>query len=249
MIRCLISLIAAAVPLLAQELTTADAVLKFHDARAADVKSWQGNFAKAVAQGTNVIMQSGTVRMARLPNSNEKGRADFVMQMAGRELNYRIIAGEDGVVWQLVSQGNRTGIYKLDLNQPIPGSTESPRSVNPINEVNPDSYLQKYRAQLDFGFDPPQTLAGRRVYQITGRPRVSAGVSQLPFGAIRFWIGADDGLIHRLAIADLRGVPAVVLEINGLRTNLALEDGLFIYAPPEGANIQDLNARLGQRGP
>lgn len=247
MIRYLTGLIAAAAPLLAQELTTADAVLKFHDARAAEVKSWQGNFSKATAQGTNVVMQSGTVRMARLPNGNEKGRADFVMQMGGRELNYRIIADEEGIVWQIVNQGNRTGIYKLDLNKPIAGSTDSPRSVNPINEVNPSSYLQKNRAHLDFTLDAPQTLGGRRVYQITGRPRVSAVVAQLPFGAIRFWIGADDGLIHRLAIADLRGVPAVVLEMSGLKTNLPLEDGLFIYAPPEGANVQDLNARLGQR--
>lgn len=247
MIRYLIGLIAVAAPLLAQELATADAVLKLHDARMTEVKSWQANFAKAVAVGTNVVMQSGTIRMARLPDGSEKGRADFVMQQAGHELNFKVIAGDDGVVWQIMSERNRTGIFKLDLNRPITGSKEGPRGINPINEFNPRTYLQKFRAQLDFVFDPPQTLGGRRVYQVTGRPRVAAGVAQPPFGAIRFWIGTEDGLIHRLVIADMRGSPAQVFELSGLRTNLTLEDGHFIYAPPEGANVQDLNERLGQR--
>ena len=247
MIRCLLSSIVAAVPLLAQEPASTDAVLRLLDARAAAAKSWQANFTKTLAQGTNVILQSGTVRIARLPDGNEKGRADFITQMLGRELNCRIIAGDDGVVWQLVSQGNRTGIFKLDLNRPIAGSAESPRSVNPINELNPASYLQKHRPQLDFTLDAPQTFAGRRVLQLVGKPRVTAGVSQLPFGSIRFWVGADDGFIHRMAITDLRGVPRLVLEFAGVRTNLALEDGLFIYEPPEGANVLDLNERLGQR--
>lgn len=247
MIRYLIGLIAAAAPLLAQELTTADAVLKFHETRVAEVKSWQANFSKAVAVGTNIIMQSGTIRMARLPDGNEKGRADFLMQQGGHELNYKVIAGDDGVVWQIMSEGKRTGIFKLDLNRPIAGSKEGPRTINPINEFNPRTYMARFHAQLDFGFDPPQAIGGRRVYQITGRPRVAAGVSQLPFGAIRFWIGAEDGFIHRMAIADMRGAPVQVLELNGLRTNLTLEDGHFIYAPPEGANVQDLNERLGQR--
>ena len=245
MIRCLLFLVVVAAPLLAQEPASADAVLKLLDARAAATKSWQANFAKVLTQGTNVIIQTGTVRIARLPNGTEKGRADFITQMLGRELNYRIIAGDDGLVWQLVSQGNRTGIYKLDLNRPIAGSTESPRSVNPINELNPASYLQKYRAQLDFALDAPQTFAGRRVLQLVGKPRASAGVSQLPFGLIRFWVGTEDGFLHRLALSNLRGVPMLVLELTGVRTNLALEDGLFIYAPPEGANVLDLNARLG----
>ncbi|MBI5396900.1 MAG: hypothetical protein HZA91_16515 [Verrucomicrobia bacterium] len=247
MIRCLLCLLAVAAPLQAQEPASADAVLKLHDTRTAGMKSWQANFAKAIAQGTNVIMQTGTVRLARLPDGGEKGRADFLMQVAGRELNYRIIAGDDGVVWQLVSQGNRTGIYKLDLNRPIEGSKESPRSVNPINELNPASHLQKYRGQLDFALEAPQTLAGRRLHQLAGKPKVAAGVSQLPFGSIRFWVGAEDGFIYRIAIADLRGAPMLVLELSGLKTNLNLEDGLFIYAPPEGANVLDLNARLGQR--
>ena len=230
-----------ATPLLAQGLATPEAVLKFYDERAGTVKSWQANFMKMVAQGTNTVTQGGTVRFIRTPNGVEKARADFLMQMRGRELNYRIISGADNVVWQLISVGQQQAIYKLDLNKPIAGSKEDPRKHNPINEVNPIAVFEQYRARLDFSLDVPKEIGGRRFYQLVGRPK-SAG----PLGSVRAWIGQEDGLLYRVVLSDLRGMPSLAVDLSGVRLNLELDDALFTFTPPEGANIQDLNVRLGQ---
>jgi outer membrane lipoprotein-sorting protein len=246
MIRRWIALCAAAAPLWGADVATPDAILKFHDASMAAVKSWQANFIRNVLQGTNIVSQSGTVRYLRLPNGVECGRADFVMQIVKRELNHRIIAGPDGIVWQVVNVGERTGIYKLDLNRPITGSTEDPRKLNPVNEVNPVAILGRYRPQLDFTTEPVVELGGRRHYPLVGRPKANLPPGALPLGAMRFWIGAADGFPHRVAFYDLAGNPVQAMDLSALRLNIALEDGLFSYTPPEGANIQDLNARLGK---
>ncbi len=242
-------LIAAAVPLLAQTpgappvLPEADAVLKYHETRLAGVKSWQANFIKNVTQGALTVVQSGTVRFVRQPA--EKGRADFMMQVKGRDLSYTIVSGADNIAWQIVSQGNLRGIYKLDMNQPIAGSKEDPRGLNPINEVNPLALLQKFRPYLDFATDSAQELGGRILYRLVGKPKSSLPVGPLPFGALQVWIGADDGFPHRVVIADARGNAVQAMDLSAVRLNLPLDDALFVFTPPPNANIQDLNARLG----
>ena len=248
----------AAAPLLAQTtaapqvLPAADAVLKFHDAQLAGVKSWQANFIKNISQGPLIIVQSGTVRFVRQSAAGakapavEKGRADFIMQVKSRDLNYTIVSGPDNIAWQIVSQGSLRGIYKLDMNRPIAGSGEDPRNLNPINEVSPLALLQKFRPYLDFTTDGVQELGGRKLLRLVGKPKASTPAGQLPFSALHVWIGADDGFPHRAMIADLRGNPMQAIDLSALRLNLPLDDALFVFTPPPNANIQDLNARLGQ---
>ena len=186
-----------AVPLFAQApgtpsvLPAAEAVLKFHDAQLAGVKSWQANFIKNISQGPLMIVQNGTVRFVRPPAAGartaavEKGRADFLMQVKGRELNYTIVSGPDNIAWQIVSQGNLRGIYKLDMSRPIAGSKEDPRGLNPINEVSPLALLQKFRPYLDFTTDGVQELAGRKLLRHIGKPKDSVPANQLPLGALQ----------------------------------------------------------------
>ena len=258
MIRFILVLIAAAAPLLAQTpaakpppLPAADAVLKFHDARLAAVKSWQANFIKNISEGSVSIVQSGTVRFIRQPASGpnqpavEKGRADFMMQVKSRELGYTIVSGADNVAWQIVSQGNLRGIYKLDMNRPIAGSKEDTRSLNPINEVNPLSLLQKFRPRLGFVTEGVQELGGRRLCRLIGKPKAAAMPGDVQISALQAWIGFDDGFLHRIVINDLRGNPALAIDLSSVRLNLPLDEALFVFTPPPNANIQNLNARLG----
>jgi outer membrane lipoprotein-sorting protein len=233
-------------------LPPADTVLKYHDTRLAGVKSWQANFIKNISQGPLIIVQSGTVRFTRQPAAGvkgpavERGRADFMMQVKGRDLNYTIVSGADNVAWQIVSQGNLRGIYKLDMNQPIAGLKEDPRNLNPINEVSPLALLQKFRLYLDFTTDGVQELGGRQLYRLVGKPKASAPANQLPLGALQVWIGADDGFPHRAMVADTKGAPVQAIDLSAVRLNPQLDDALFVFTPPPNANIQDLNARLGQ---
>ena len=76
--------------------------------------------------------------------------------------------------------------------------------------------------------------------------KASAPAGQLPLGALQVWIGADDGFPHRVVVADSRGNPVQTIDLSGLRLNPPLDDALFVFTPPPNANIQDLNARLGQ---
>ncbi|MBI5688142.1 MAG: hypothetical protein HZC54_23970 [Verrucomicrobia bacterium] len=257
MIRHLVALIVAAAPLLAQTpdakpaLPAADVVLKFHDTRLAAVKSWQANFIKNIREGSISIVQSGTVRFVRQPASGpgqpavEKGRADFMMQVKGRDLGQTIVVGVDNIAWQIVSQGNLRGIYKLDMNRPIAGSKEDPRGLNPINEVNPPALLQKFRAQLGFATEGVQELGGHRLCRLIGRPKAAATPGDVQIGSLQVWIGLDDGFLHRVIVNDLRGNPALAIDLSAVRLNLPLDDALFLFTPPPNANIQDLNARLG----
>ncbi|MCX6907959.1 MAG: hypothetical protein NTY01_07950 [Verrucomicrobia bacterium] len=258
MIRFILALIAAAAPLLAQTpaakpppLPAADAVLKFHDARLAVVKSWQANFIKNISEGSVSIVQSGTVRFIRQPASGpnqpavEKGRADFIAQIKGRDLSQTIVSGADNIAWQIVSQGNLRGIYKLDMNRPIAGSKEDSRGLNPINEVNPLALLQKFRPRLGFVTEGVQELGGRRLCRLVGKPKAAAMPGDVQISALQAWIGFDDGFLHRIVINDLRGNPALAIDLSSVRLNLPLDEALFVFAPPPNANIQDLNARLG----
>ncbi len=257
-IRFFLPAIIAAAPLFAQTpgappvLPAADVVLKYHDTRLASVKSWQANFIKNISEGALTVVQSGTVRFVRPSAAGantpavEKGRADFLMQVKGHELSYTIVSGADNVAWQIVSQGNLRGIYKLDMSRPIAGSKEDPRGLNPINEVSPLAILQKFRLYLDFTTDGVQELGGRQLYRLIGKPKASAPAGQLPLGALQVWIGADDGFPHRVVVADSRGNPVQTIDLSGVRLNPPLDDALFVFTPPPNANIQDLNARLGQ---
>jgi len=257
-IRLILAFIIAAAPSLAQTpaakpqaLPDADVVLKFHDTRLAAVKSWQANFIKNISEGAITIVQSGTVRFVRQPAVGpaqpavEKGRADFMMQVKGRDLGYTIVSGADNVAWQIVSQGNLRGIYKLDMNRPIAGSQEDPRALNPINEVNPLALLQKFRARLGFATESVQETGGRRFCRLVGKPKAAPMPGDVQIGALQAWIGLDDGFLHRVVVNDLRGNPALVIELSGVRLNVSLEDALFAFTPPPNANVQDLNARLG----
>ncbi|MFA6563182.1 MAG: hypothetical protein WCV00_14825 [Verrucomicrobiia bacterium] len=257
MIRYLLALIVAAAPLLAQTpgakpaLPTADVVLKYHDTRLAAVKSWQANFIKNISEGSITIVQSGSVRFVRQPATgpsqpaSEKGRADFMMQVKGRDLGYTIVSGADNIAWQIVSQGNLRGIYKLDMNRPIAGSKEDTRSLNPINEVNPLALLQKFRPQLGFITEGVQELGSRQLYRLAGKPKVAAMPGQVQIGSLQAWIALDDGFLHRITINDLRGNAVLTIDLSAVRFNLPLDDALFLFTPPPNANIQDLNARLG----
>jgi outer membrane lipoprotein-sorting protein len=244
-IRYIFALAIAAAPLLAQTpvLPSPDAVLKFHDTRLAAVKSWQANFIKNITEGPLSIVQSGTLRFVRQPA--EKGRADFIMQVKGRDLGYTIVSGADNIAWQIVSQGNLRGIYKLDMNRPIAGSKEDPRGLNPINEVNPLALLQKLRARLGFVTEGAQELGGRRLCRLVGKPKAAAAPGEVQIGSMQLWIGLDDGFLHRIVVNDLRGNPALAIDLSSVRLNPPLDDALFAFAPPPNANIQDLNARLG----
>ena len=256
-IRFILALIVVAAPLLAQTpgaqpaLPAADVVLKFHDARLAGVKSWQANFIKNVTEGSISVVQSGTVRFVRQPAAapgqpaSEKGRADFMMQVKGRDLGYCIVCGADRIAWQIVSQGNLRGIYKLDMNRPIAGSKEDPRNLNPINEVNPPAMLQKFRPYLEFTTEGTQELGGRRLYRLVGKPKASQTGGPSPIGSLQVWIGADDGFLHRIVVSDQRGNPALAMDFSSVRLNLPVDDALFVFTPPPNANIQDLNVRLG----
>jgi hypothetical protein len=257
-IRQSLALILVAAPLLAQTpavkppaLPAADVVLKFYDTRLTAVKSWQANFIKNISEGAITIVQSGSVRFARQPAAApgqptvEKGRADFMMQVKGRDLGQTIVAGADNIAWQIVSQGNLRGIYRLDMNRPIIGSKEDPRALNPINEVNPLALLQKFRARLGFVAESVQELGGRRLCHLVGKPKAAPIPGEVQIGALQAWFGFDDGFLYRIVINDLRGNPALALDLSSVRLNLPLDDALFVFSPPPNANIQDLNARLG----
>jgi len=176
---------------------------------------------------------------------SEKGRADFMMQVKGRDLGYTIVSGADNIAWQIVSQGNLRGIYKLDMNRPIAGSKEDTRSLNPINEVNPLALLQKFRPQLGFVTEGVQELGSRQLYRLIGKPKVAAMPGQVQIGSLQAWIALDDGFLHRITINDLRGNAVLTIDLSAVRFNLPLDDTLFVFTPPPNANIQDLNARLG----
>jgi outer membrane lipoprotein-sorting protein len=256
--RHILAFILAAAPLLAQTpaakpsaLPAADIILKFHDTRLAAVKSWQANFIKNISEGAITIVQSGSVRFVRQPATAsgqpavEKGRADFMMQVKGRDLGQTIVFGADNIAWQIVSQGSLRGIYKLDMNRPIAGSKEDPRGLNPINEVNPLALLQKFRARLAFVTEGVQELGGRRLCRLVGKPKTAPIPGDVQIGALQAWFGFDDGFLHRIVINDLQGNPALAIDLSSVRLNLPLDDALFVFAPPPNANIQDLNARLG----
>ncbi|MCX7825308.1 MAG: hypothetical protein N2689_07095, partial [Verrucomicrobiae bacterium] len=250
MIRWCVVLLAV-VPLWAQTLlggpNTAppgDAVLRLLDARVLSLKSWQANFTKLAMEGTNAITQSGTVRFARQPTGPgqlavEKGRADFLMQMKGREMNYCIVSGADSIVWQVISDGNARQILRFDLNRPIPRVTQNLRTLNPINAVNPLSLLQQIRGHFDFTLQGIEELGGRRFYQLAGK--LKPGV-QSPVSLARLRIGMEDSFLHRIILCDAHGNPALDMNLAGVRFNLDLEDALFVYAPPAGANVIDFNA-------
>lgn len=257
MIRYLLLSIIAVAPLLAQTpdakpaLPAADVVLKYHDTRLAAVKSWQANFIKNISEGLLTVVQSGTVRFVRQPAGSpgqpavEKGRADFMMQIKGRDLGQTIISGADGVAWQIVSQDKLRGLYKLDMNRPIAGSKEDPHNLNPINEVNPLALLQKFRARLGFVTEGVQELGGRQFYRLVGKPKAAAMPGDVQISALQVWISSDDGFVHRIVVNDLRGNPALAMDLSAVRLNLQLDDALFVFTPPPNANVLDLNARLG----
>jgi outer membrane lipoprotein carrier protein len=81
--------------------------------------------------------------------------------------------------------------------------------------------------------DGAESVAGRPARALTLIPR-----GQSPYRKVRIWIDDQDALARRFEITENNEAVRVV-ELRNLRVNVLLEETLFTFVPPAGAEIFD----------
>lgn len=79
-----------------------------------------------------------------------------------------------------------------------------------------------------------ETIGGRQTHALTLTPRQSS-----PYREVRLWVDAEDHLVRRFEITE-RNESVRTLEMSDLRPNAALDDDVFRWSPPAGAQVYDI---------
>jgi outer membrane lipoprotein carrier protein len=79
-----------------------------------------------------------------------------------------------------------------------------------------------------------ETVAGRQTHALTLTPR-----SASPYRKVRLWVDTTDNLVRRFEITE-QNESVRTLELTDLRPNMTLEDDIFRWSPPAGAQVYDV---------
>ncbi len=160
------------------------------------------------------------------------------------------VLGKDGILWQENNILGQKQIMKFDINA-LPAAMNMQGSAGVmLDRKKLDSMLGGW----DMKLRDNQDLDGTPVYVIEASIKSDTNDPQLKkmaetFGKMLLYLGKKDVFMHRLEMFAPDGeTPVITTEIRNIKFDMPLPDALFIYTPPEGANVMDMTDMLKKAG-
>lgn len=128
----------------------------------------------------------------------------------------------------VVADGTYLWAYypSTDAGQVLRGSSSAAGGLDLQRE-----FLSNPTERFDATLDGSESVGGRTAHVLTLVPRSPAGYS-----SVRIWIDAEDYLARRFEVIETNDNIRRV-ELQNLRVNVDLPEGIFQFTPPPGAQI------------
>lgn len=89
--------------------------------------------------------------------------------------------------------------------------------------------------RFDYTLHAQESVAGRPAHVLTLRPKSGAD-----YASLKVWIDARDSLVRRFEITEHNSAVRR-FDLDGLQTNVTLNDALFRFTPPAGVRVVERN--------
>jgi len=179
--------------------------------------------------GSTRSMQATFVQELSVPllGTNQRSRGTIYQRQPDRfAMKFSDPAGDvlvaDGrYFWMYYPSSDRTQVIRSKLSGGA-GQVDFQRE-----------FLHDAQARYQVSMGAQEAVGGGAADVLTLTPK-----AQSPYKEIRIWVSRSDALVRRFEMTEQNGSVRRI-ELSDVRRNLPLEDAIFRFTPPEGAQVFD----------
>lgn len=233
---------------------TYEEVLKSVVEASASIKTWSADVEMRMKMGGVEIHSNG-----EMFGSGNRVVSDLAMEIMGQLIEVKSVLGDDGIQWTETKSMGNTQIIKLDMNvldEPNDGSSPTPGGSGQSKTQDPSKMFEELGKIYDMTLMGNEVVDGVDAYVFEGTIKEEAKNKLDPSGnmetmgmapsKIRVVLGAKDGFIRQLNQINSEGVSYMSMTYSAIQVNPPIDDSVFRYTPPEGANVIDGSKMLTQ---
>lgn len=219
---------------------SADEFVAWCETRTTECRSWMADLTQTIP----ILPVPVEIRGQIMGRSPQLFRMDMVVPMFGKQANWLVVAGDDGVVWQEIDTGGRVQVIK--------GTPDEFTATFPIQgvPVSMPAMWELLRQLYDLKLHLIVEEAGQRLVVLDANPRHAGTaesnpkpVTDIAPSPLRLYIDAGDGWPRRVEVMNDSGNDVMFrCELKNLRLNEPLSEDLFRYTPPPGVPVLELKS-------
>lgn len=253
LLLALVGLIATAPVNVAQAAppTTYEEILESIAEATASVKTWSADVEMQMNMGGMKINSTG-----EMFGAGDRVVSDLAMEIGGQLIEVKSVLGDDGIQWTETKAMGQTQIIKLDMST-FDGSEEGSSTMSggpgQGSAQDPSKMFEQLGKIYDMTLIGNEVMDGTDTYIVEGTVKEEALKDLDPSGAagmtpskIRVALGTEDGFIRKLEQINANGKSFLTMTFSTIKINPPIDDSVFRYTPPEGANVIDGTKMLTQ---
>ena len=234
--------------------TTYEEALKSLEEATASVKSWSADIETKTTIGGVEIKSKGETM-----GSGDRIMSDLAMEVMGQLMQVKSVLGADGIHWTETKMTGQIQVFKLDMNAfgeskgNLPSTPGGP-GTGQGSAQDPSKMFENLGQMYDMTFTGNEVMDGTDTSLFAGTIKDEfkadpsgnmASIGMAP-NKIRVAIGTEDGFVRKFEQINTDGVSFMTMTFTGIKINPAVDDRVFQYTVPEGANVIDANAMITQ---
>ena len=254
LLLALVGLIATAPFRVAQAAppTTYEEILRSIAEATASVKTWSADVEMRRKMGGVEIHSNG-----EMFGSGDRVVSDLAMEIMGQLIEVKSVLGDDGIHWTETRSMGNIQIIKLDMNalgNSEDGSSLTSGGSGQGSARDPSKMFEELGEMYDMTLAGNEVMDGTDTYIVEGTIKEefkknldASGGAGMSSNKIRVALGTEDGFIRKFEQINTDGVQFMSMIYSDVKINPPINDSVFQYTPPEGANVIDGTKMLTQR--
>ncbi|MCE5249027.1 outer membrane lipoprotein carrier protein LolA [bacterium] len=201
------------------------------EAKAKTITSYQADMAMTIDMMGQKMVSTGICyfkkpRLSRIENDMDMG----TMKMK------QIIVSDGKMLW--TSQPAMKMVAKIDLEKVTAAVGEDAASDKAAGDVA-EPFKSFDRASITFV--RKDKVGGKDVYVFRGNPQMK-NMEKMPvkISKIESWVGVEDGLVRKMVMIGEDDKEMMSQTYTNVKINVAIDPAIFVFTPPEGAQIMDM---------
>jgi outer membrane lipoprotein-sorting protein len=219
---------------------------------AADMTPGQVLEKMALAAKDIKSMEADMAMTMAAQGAESKGRYKGEPESARFVINMDVKAMGADMKMNMVSDGKNMWIHMIMQGQNIvmKGSVEQMKKMGGGGSQNPLEQIKQLEKEFDFKAVKEEQVGGRAAYVLEGGVKENAEIKkQAPnVKSARIFVDKQDWMVRKTEVLDDQGKSAMVIELANLKTNIKIDEALFTFTPPEGAQVMDMGEMMKMQG-
>ncbi|MCH7909263.1 MAG: hypothetical protein IIB38_06555 [Candidatus Hydrogenedentes bacterium] len=229
--------------------TTYEEVLRLVEEATASVKSWSADIETKMTMGGVEIKSRGETM-----GSGDRIMSDLAMEVMGQLMQVKSVLGADGIHWTETKAMGQIQVFKLDMNVLGGSNGDSPSTPGRPGAgqgaaQDPSKMFENLGQMYDMTLTGNEVMDGTDTYLLEGtikdelKDRVDPSGNMANMGMspnkIRVAVGVDDGFVRKFEQINTADVAFMSMTFTGIEINPSIDDSVFQYTAPQGANVID----------